>query len=92
MIYQTTHVFDGSTPISMITLLGTDQVENFTARKLGGEGSFYVGNENVSPVSYGISMNTFDGIYYFPKIDLVTNPNLYLCGDAGVSISILAWQ
>lgn len=91
MIYQTTHVFDGSTPISIITLLGTDQVENFTARKIAGEGSFYIGNENVSPVSYGLQQNHFDGIY-FPKISLVTNPNLYLCGDAGVSISILAWQ
>lgn len=91
MIYQTTHVFDGSTPISIITLLGTDQVENFTARKIAGEGSFYIGNENVSPVSYGMKLDIFEGIY-FPKINLVTNPNLYVAGDEGVSISILAWQ
>lgn len=91
MIYQTTHVFDGETPISVITLLGTDQVENFTARKINGEGAFYIGNENVSPVSYGMALDHFDGIY-FPKINLVTNPNLYICGDAGVSVSILAWQ
>lgn len=92
MIYQTTHLFDGTTPISVITLLGTDQVENFTARKISGEGgSFYIGNENVSIVSYGMKLDSFDGIY-FPKISLVTNPNLYVCGDEGVSISILAWQ
>lgn len=91
MIYQTNHVFDGSTSVSVISLLGTDQVENFTARKINGEGSFYIGNENVSPVAYGMKMDSFEGIY-FPKINLVTNPNLYVCGDAGVSISVLAWQ
>lgn len=91
MIYQTNHVFDGSTPISVISLLGTDEVKNFTARKMSGEGSFYIGNENVSPVSYGMKLDESDGIY-FPSIDLKLNPNLYIIGDQGVSITILAWQ
>lgn len=91
MIYQTNHVFADSTPIKIIDLLGTDEVENFTAKKVTGEGLIYIGNENVSPVSYGIAMDQFDGVY-FPKISLQLNPNLYICGDPGVSVSILAWQ
>ena len=91
MIYQSTHVFASNDPIRVIDLLGTDQIEHFTARKIMGEGSFYVGNENLSPISYGFAVNNPDSVY-FPKIDLQINPNLYVCGDVGVGISILAWQ
>lgn len=91
MIFQTSYVFQTTDPVRVIDLLGTDQVENITARKILGEGLFYIGNENVSPISYGFSMGSSDGVY-FPKIDLQINPNLYVCGDVGVGISILAWQ
>lgn len=91
MIFQTTHVFNDSTPIKVIDLLGTDEIENLTAKRVSGEGLVYIGNENVSTISYGLAMNQFDGIY-FPKISLKSNPNLYICGDPGVTISILAWQ
>jgi hypothetical protein len=91
MIFQSTYVFVDNDPINFIDLLGTDQIENFTARKIVGEGSFYIGNENVSPISFGFKIDNPDAVY-FPKIDLQINPNLYICGDVGVTISILAWQ
>jgi len=91
MIFQASHIFTENTPVRIIDLLGTDEVENFTARKVSGAGAFYIGNENVSSISYGFSMDSVEGIY-FPKINLQINPNLYVCGDPGVSISILAWQ
>lgn len=91
MIYQTSHVFANSTAVRLVDLLGTDEVENFTIKKVGGEGLIYIGNETVSSISYGLSMDQFDPIY-FPKISLKVNPNLHICGDDGVSVSILAWQ
>jgi hypothetical protein len=91
MIFQTSHAFTENTAVRVIDLLGTDEVQNFTARKVSGTGAFYVGNENVSPISYGFSMDSPEGIY-FPNINLQINPNLYVCGDPGVVISILAWQ
>lgn len=91
MIHQSSHVFSDQSPIKVSDLLGTDQVENFTVRKIGGDGAVYIGNENVSSISYGFRMDTFEGIY-FPKINLQNNPNLYVCGDPGVSFSIFAWQ
>jgi hypothetical protein len=91
MIFQSSHIFQDSNPIKVTDLLGGNQVEHFTARRIIGDGSFYIGNENVSPISFGFSINNSDGVY-FPKIDLQINPNLYVCGDVGVGISILAWQ
>lgn len=91
MIYQVNHIFNNTQRIKLTDLLGTTQVENFTIKKINGEGSFYVGNENLSTVNYGLVSSQFEGIY-FPKINLVINDNLYICGDVGVSISIFAWE
>lgn len=91
MIYQTTHVFDGSNSVNLVTLLGTDDVVNFTVRKINGEGSVYIGNENVSAVTFGLKLDVIESVY-FPGISLKINPNLYLFGEQGVSASIFAWQ
>jgi hypothetical protein len=91
MVHQISHIFTDTNPIRVIDLFGTDEVSNFVSRKVVGDGGFYIGNENVSPISYGFSVTNSDGVY-FPQMDLKLNPDLHVCGDVGVGISILAWK
>ena len=92
MIYQVGHVFADKNPIKVTDLLGTNQISQFAVQMFSEEGNAYIGNENVSEVSYGFRLRNDNASVYFPQIDLQLNNNLYISGDPGVSINFLAWE